>query len=136
MCKALELTDNLFNASENIRTEWKDLHNELSIVDQKKSDIEHFIELNSNLSASQGYKVYKLLKEVLEERRVIKNQIEELKPPMDFINGVQLTNPKNKTTLFKDIKKRYNTNSNEVERKKYNVRILTDVFGDVIRKQQ
>ena len=135
MCKAKELTNNLFDASENIREEWKNLHNRLSITDQKKSDVEHFIELNNNLNASQGYKVYKLLKETLEERRIIKNQIDELRPIMDFVGGSQLTNPKKKTSLFNDIEKKHNLNNNADELKKYNVRVLTDLFGEVIKKE-
>lgn len=135
MCKAKELTNNLFNASESIRVEWKNLHNRLSVADQKRSDIEHFIELNTNLNASQGYKAYKLLKEVLEERREVKNQIEELRPTLDFINGTHLTDTKKKTILYSNIEKKYSINSNSAENKKYNVRVLTDVFGDVIKKE-
>lgn len=131
MCKALEYTNDLFNITENIKNEWKGLHNRLSIADKKISDIEHFIEFN-NLNAANGYKAYKLLKEVLEERREVKNQIEELRPTLDFINGTHLTDTKKKTILYSNIEKKYNINSNSAENKKYNVRVLTDIFGEVI----
>lgn len=135
MCKAIELTNNLFNASESIRNEWKELHNRLSIADQKRMDVEHFIELSVNLNASQGYKAYRLLKEVLEERREIKNQIEELRPVFEFANAPFLTDIKKKSDVIKRIKNKHHLNENADELKKYNVRILTDVFGDTITSQ-
>ena len=55
----------------------KYLESEQSIADKKITDIEHYIEFN-NLSASQGYKAYKLLKRCLEERRNIKNELGQL----------------------------------------------------------
>lgn len=46
----------------------------LSICDRKVSDILHMIEFNE-MSASDGYKMAKMLKEVLKERRVYKDFI-------------------------------------------------------------
>ena len=135
MCKAIELTNNLFNASESIRNEWKELHNRLSIADQTRMDVEHFIEPSVNLNASQGYKAYRLLKEVLEERREIKNQIEELRPVFEFANAPFLTDVKKKNDVIKRVKNKHHLNENADELKKYNVRILTDVFGDTITSQ-
>ena len=133
MCKSLEYADELFNLAEEVRLNWKDLHNRLSIADQKKNDVEHFIEINPNLNASQGYSAYRLLKDVLEERRDIKNKIDELKPMLDFVNASQLTNPVKKDKLYQSITARRDNNRNESENKVYRVRILTDVFGDVIK---
>ena len=133
MCKSLEYASELFKLADEIRLHWKDLHNRLSITDQKRSDVEHFIEINSNLSASQGYNTYKLLKEVLEERRDIKNKIEELRPTLDFINNSQLTNPVKKNQLYDTIITKRDNNSNEAENKKYRVRVLTDIFGEIIK---
>lgn len=134
MCKALELAEELFNTSEEIRTEWKGLRNKQSIADQKISDVEHFIELSSNLNAAQGYNAYKLLKEVLEERREIKNRIDELGPLLSFINKTTLVNPNKKISLIKDLNRVKDRNNNADEVKKYNVRILTDIFGDTIKQ--
>lgn len=53
------------------------LNSELSIADKKITDIEHYIEFY-NLSASQGYKAAKLLKDCLEERRNIKNELGQI----------------------------------------------------------
>ena len=49
------------------------LSNDLSEVDKELSDIYHFIEF-STLNASNGYKAYKLLQNVLIKRRNIKNE--------------------------------------------------------------
>ena len=132
MGKALELADSLFSTSEEIKAEWKDLSNKQSIADQKISDVEHFIELSNNLNASQGYKAYKLLKEVLEERRNIKDKIDELRPLLSFINKTPLINPKEKTSLIRGLNKVKNNNDNASEVKSYKVRVLTDIFGDTI----
>lgn len=133
MCKSLEYANELFNLAEEIKFSWKDLHNRLSMADQKRSDVEHFIEINPNLNASQGYNAYRLLKEVLEERRDIKNKIDELKPMLDFVNASQLTNPAKKKSLYQSITARRDNNSNDAENKIYRVRILTDIFGDIIK---
>lgn len=133
MCKSLRYANELFDLAEEVRLHWKELHNKLSIADQKRSDVEHFIEINPNLNASQGYNAYRLLKEVLEERRAIKNKIDELKPTLDFINNSQLTNPVKKNQLYKSITTKRDNNSNEAENKRYRVRVLTDLFGEVIK---
>ncbi len=130
MCKALELTEELFDITESIEREWKDLNNRLSIADQKRTDIEHFIE-NNNLNAAQGYNIYKLLKEVLEERRKIKNQINELRIIYNFTINIQ----KKRKSLIQSVEDKHNFHSSETESKKYKVRILTDLFGKVIEKQ-
>ena len=48
---------------------------ELSIVDRKLTDIYHYIEF-SHFGVVEGYKAYKMLREILQERRKIKMQIE------------------------------------------------------------
>lgn len=61
----------------NLKSRKEYLNSALSIADKKKSDIEHYIEFN-NLSASQGYKLSKMMKDCLIERRSIKNEIEQI----------------------------------------------------------
>lgn len=49
---------------------------ELSKYDRQRSDIEHYIEFNTGkLNACDGYKAYKLLQDVLVERRKIKDEL-------------------------------------------------------------
>lgn len=73
--KSTELFIELENVTFELRKQKQKLTSDLSIADKKKSDIEHYIEFYS-LSASQGYKASKMLKDCLEERRQIKNELE------------------------------------------------------------
>ena len=132
MCKALEYTNELFNIADTIKEEWTNLHNKLSLTDKKISDIEHYIELSLPLNASQGYNLYKMLKEVLCERRDVKNQIDELRKIYNLISNVNLTNPNKRQSTMDYIKNKHNLNNNDVEGKKYKVRVMTEIFGEVI----
>lgn len=50
---------------------------QLSKYDRQKSDVEHYIEFNSGkLNACDGYKAYKLLQDVLVERRKVKDELQ------------------------------------------------------------
>jgi len=52
-------------------------YDSLSDIDQELEDLKHFAEFN-NLSASQGYKWYKLFHDKMVKRREIKNMISEI----------------------------------------------------------
>ena len=53
------------------------LSDELSKYDRQVTDIEHYIEFNSGkLNACDGYKAYKLLQDVLVERRKVKDELQ------------------------------------------------------------
>lgn len=54
------------------------LSNRLCRIDQEISDIEHYTEFSENLNVYQGWLAYKLLKKRLEERRIIKNELQML----------------------------------------------------------
>lgn len=56
-----------------INNKWDTLNTKLSEVDKKETDILHFIELEK-YSAPTGAKILKLLKQVRQERRVIKDE--------------------------------------------------------------
>lgn len=73
--RSTELFMELESISTELRKQKQKLTSDLSIADKKKTDIEHYIEFCS-LSASQGYKASKMLKDCLEERRQIKNELE------------------------------------------------------------
>jgi hypothetical protein len=52
------------------------LVDKLSKYDRQRTDVEHYIELNAGkLNAYDGYKAYKLLQDVLIERRKIKDEL-------------------------------------------------------------
>lgn len=60
------------------------LSDELSRYDRQCSDIEHYIEFNAGkLNACDGYKAYKLLQDVLVQRRKVKDELEILKVVKD-----------------------------------------------------
>lgn len=123
----LKLKDNLFGVADEIRTEWKELHDRLSVADQKKIDIEHFIELYK-LSASQGFKAYKMLQEALLERREIKDRIDELRPLMDFLNKSFVFDNNRHNTITQSI----NNKINNKKSRQYTARVLTELFSEEI----
>lgn len=92
-----------------------ELNQLLSEADKKKLDIEHYIEFYS-LSASQGYKAAKMLKDCLEERRRIKDEMalieEALKKNIGFIR---------KGSFHEAVSKQAN--------RKYRPRILEELFN-------
>ena len=59
----------------------------LRVESEKKSnDLLHYIELRSDMNASEGYKAYKKLAEVRRERRCCKNENELLAPIYTFVH--------------------------------------------------
>lgn len=60
------------------------LSDELSKFDRQITDVEHYIEFNAGkLNACDGYKAYKLLQDVLVERRKIKDELQILQVVKD-----------------------------------------------------
>jgi hypothetical protein len=104
---------------------WTDLHSQLSMCDKAVSDIEHVMEL-FNHNASQGFKLYKMAQLKFRERRVIKNKIAELQLLLNAFSF--LGNEK----LKENIKRIENDNKNAVTDRKYRVRVMHEVFGDML----
>lgn len=71
------LFSDLEETSRKLKIRKQHLTTALSVVDRKKTDIEHYVEFY-NLSASKGYKASKMLKDCLCERRAIKNELEQI----------------------------------------------------------
>ena len=67
--------DLLISISEQIESRIKQLNKKLSAADKKLTDIEHYIE-GPSLSASQGYRAYKMLREARIYRRKIKLELD------------------------------------------------------------
>lgn len=85
---------------------------ELSRLDQELCDVYHYIELTPPLNVVQGYKIYKLLRNILLERRKVKNQLIILKDMSETIDRNKLVSlngqlhnqkykPRRLTELFK-----------------------------------
>ena len=62
------------------------LSEELSKYDRQRTDIEHYIEFNTGkLNACDGYKAYKLLQDVLLQRRKVKDELQIIQVALDRI---------------------------------------------------
>ena len=62
------------------------LNEELSKYDRQRSDVEHYIDLNTGkLNACEGYKAFKLLQDVLIERRKVKDELQIVQVALDRI---------------------------------------------------
>lgn len=90
-----------------LRESKEQLLKQLSECDKKLTDLDHFIEFYS-LSASEGYKISKMRKDILLDRRDIKNKLRQI-DISENIAGI--------ADDFECIKD-----------KKYTPRILTDLF--------
>ena len=78
MCIAIYILDTILDNIDTAKCEIERLRLELSTVDKTISDILHELEFCESLNASQGYKYARMLKNLREDRRYIKNELEEL----------------------------------------------------------
>lgn len=93
-----------------------ELSEELSKIDRQKSDIEHYIEFNAGkLNACGGYKAYKMLQDILLQRRKIKDELEIVQVARD-----RIASP--------DELARIDTKVKELENRKYTPRELKHLF--------
>lgn len=71
----------------------QELVDQESKYDCQKTDIEHYIEFNAGkLNACDGYKAYKLLQDVLLERRKVKDEIQIINVVRDRMNAEDIAN--------------------------------------------
>lgn len=91
----------------------KGLFEDLSSIDKNISDIEHVIEL-AVCNASEGYKLYKMLKSNLSKRRIIKNEIDK------------------NNSLIDILKSHDNKMSNRFNKRIYNTKTMSHIFGNII----
>ena len=93
------------------------LSDELSIYDRKVTDVEHYIEFNAGkLNAFDGYRAYKLLQDVLVERRKVKDELLILQVVKD-----KMAIPEDIENIQERVK--------ELEGRKYEPRELKYLFG-------
>lgn len=90
-----------------------ELVEEVSKYDRQKSDVEHYIEFNAGkLNACDGYKAYKLLQDILVERRKVKDELQIIQSVKDTMS------------LSDDIDEKIR----EMESRRYEPRELTYLF--------
>ena len=102
-------TQNFINTCKDLQSRVPELQSQLNKCNREIIDIYHYIEF-SNLNAYQGYKVTALLKEILTERRKLKNELEQITLISNNVNLDNLSSllqtkhytPRELTTLFSE----------------------------------
>ena len=77
MSETEKIFADLESAAQKIYAEIQRLGKKHGELEKKKCDIEHYIE-NYSLNAAEGYRMAKMLQDILRERRDIKNDIQRL----------------------------------------------------------
>lgn len=103
----------LSEAASKLNCRHLELIEKLSKYDRQKSDVEHYIELNAGkLNACDGFKAYKLLQDILVERRKVKDELQIIQSVRDTMS------------LSEDIDEKVR----KLESRKYEPRELTYLF--------
>lgn len=100
-----EIYDKLEALSKEVKERKKELNSELSRIDKEISDIRHYIEFYP-LSASNGYKMAKTLKDHLIKRRGIKNELDVMNR-IQMMSVGQVGSGKGRDIIDKVLDKRY-----------------------------
>ena len=77
----------LSDAASKLNCRHLELVEEVSKYDRQKSDVEHYIEFNAGkLNACDGFKAYKLLQDILVERRKVKDELQIIQSVRDTMS--------------------------------------------------
>jgi len=133
MNKALELAKQLDEIIKNTYKYRKELNSQLSVIDQKRTDVEHVIEISQDKNASEGYNLYRLMRDILRERRTIKDAMDEIDVLMRYLQsrGIEAINAMPKT--IEGIENKIKLHDQDERVRTYQVRVMTEVFGEVIQ---
>lgn len=130
------MKDDLLSDMRRVLDVQQELFGKPSTVDRKICDVQHHIELVDNLNASEGFQAYRMLKDLLRERREVKNRISEISAFADLIGSSSLIKNERKTKKISSITDtRVYRNKNADKEKIYRVRELHNVFGNVIKNR-
>jgi len=132
MNKPLALTQQLNDAINAIYEHRKELNSQLSIVDKKRMDVEHVMELSQDKNASEGYNLYKMMREVLRERRLIKDEMDELEVSVVYLKSKCIGSENNMTKVIESVNNKIKLHDQDEKIRTYQVRVMTEVFGDTI----
>jgi hypothetical protein len=100
-----EIYDKLEVLSKEIKDRKRELNTEISKIDKEISDIRHYIEFYP-LSASNGYKMAKMLKDHLVKRREIKNEL-DIMSKVQMMSVGQVASGKGREIIGKTLDKHY-----------------------------
>lgn len=113
----IQKAESLHDFSKNIRSRKDILHKKLSNVDKELSNCMHEIELSKWKNGSEGYKEYRAVKEVLEKRRKIKDELIILQ---SISQNIQCN------VNIKNIRKAFN----RLGTRRFEIRIIEDDFEE------
>ena len=88
MCVARELSSNLRDTVNIIRKTNDDLYKQLSQIDKLIIDLKHEIEFGK-FDVFRGYKKFKQLQEALQQRRIIKDEVELIEPLIRYTGSIE-----------------------------------------------
>lgn len=108
-----EKINEIVGAVNGIKNRNNELNDKLSNVDKEIVDIEHYIEFG-NFNAYQGWVCFKILQNMLRQRRNYKNELEVLKLIKDSGLGSTASN--------------LSTKISESQNKSYSARVFADLF--------
>ncbi|MED1667004.1 hypothetical protein [Brevibacillus laterosporus] len=91
MAKTISLTNTLINTLTELEQLEKSTNQKLSDLDKRLSDAHQDLE-NVNLNACQGYKVAKHIQEILQERRLVKNEHHCIQSAMASLDVTKIKN--------------------------------------------
>lgn len=114
MEKIIEMFDDLEKVAQEMKNRRVYLNSELSKVDKEITDVEHYIEFYP-LSACQGYKASKMMKDCLVRRRAIKDEMEAINR-ISIMNVGFIGNGRGRKSLLK------------MQDRQYTPRILKELF--------
>lgn len=112
----LEMIKNMSNFADNLETRKQELCRMISVVDKELNDLYHAAEF-LNLSASQGYKLYRMLHDARNRRREYKKELQKI----DLILLNNITNE----NLKKLEQKIHNVDAKTY---KYEPKVITELF--------
>lgn len=87
MCKAKNTIDQILQLCEEAEQFYKEQTKALNKLNQMQQDVLHMIE-NDNFNAAEGYCYAKRLKDIREERRLIKHEVETMLAIKPMIGNV------------------------------------------------
>lgn len=90
------IKEDIISFRKKLEDELNSLSTQLSDIDKEKEDVVHYIEFNT-LNACQGYKIYNLLHEIMQDRREIKNKYSYIQSILDNLDSTILKNDKPRT---------------------------------------
>ena len=118
MCKAIEYSAKLLDTYEEIEKDFNRLTQKLSKYDKMQEVILHKIE-NDKFSACDGYKLAKEIKDIREQRRLVKNEI----TPLSLLKKSIEEQKNNLIKVNKSIESSARKLSNAMENKSYDPKL-------------